>query len=274
MALSDFPSRAFLLGALIFTGALSVFGAEAWENTLSPYAPGTFPEMRPMHAHYNFGWNAIVAAEADFRFSKTADGKQQLDATGHTVALVRKLWSFDIVHTALTDGRTLRPIQVRETEERKTKKFVTEMNFTQQGVVSRRDEFRGSAVKSKTRGFEMATLHSIDSALLYLRTQSLKPDAVQRIVVYPGTTAYLCTVTPLGHEQITNPTGSYNAIKLDLQLQKIDKNRQLAPHRKFRRATIWLSDDPNRMVLRIEAQIFAGAVFAELQSFQFDDGKP
>jgi hypothetical protein len=67
--------------------------------------------------------------------------------------------------------------------------------------------------------------------------------------------------------------GSYNAIKLDLQLKRIGKHLQLEPHRKFRRATIWVSDDPERLLLRIEAQVFVGTVFAELQSVHLDNPK-
>ena len=98
--------------------------------------------------------------------------------------------------------------------------------------------------------------------------------SVQRIVVYPATSAYLATLTVLGRERLTVPAGSYNAIKLDLQLSKIGKEHKLEPHRKFRRATAWISDDPDRLMLRIEAQIFVGAVFAELQSIEFDNAKP
>ena len=67
--------------------------------------------------------------------------------------------------------------------------------------------------------------------------------------------------------------GTYNAIKLDLQLKRIGKHLELEPHRKFRRATIWVSDDAERLLLRIEAQIFVGTVWAELHSVHFDSPK-
>jgi hypothetical protein len=40
------------------------------------------------------------------------------------------------------------------------------------------------------------------------------------------------------------------------------------PHHKFRSGTLWLSNDPNRILLRAEVQVFVGYVFAELASFQ------
>jgi hypothetical protein len=110
----------------------------------------------------------------------------------------------------------------------------------------------------------------LHSALLYLRSQPLGNGNVQRIVVYPATSAYLATVTVIGREKITVHAGTYNAIKVGLQLHRIGKNLELEPHRKFRRATIWVSDDSDRILLRIEAQIFIGTVFAELQSIRFE----
>lgn len=273
MAILDSRRRQVLITLLICASAVPALFGQNWESTLSPHLPGALWRQRPMHVKYGFGWNGITAAEAEFRISNIAE-RLQLDATGHTVGLARSLWNFEVIHMSLTDARTLRPLQVRESETVRSKKVETELNFTPLGVTSKREEHRGSSVKTKTRDFEFPDIHSIDSALLYLRTQPLKPDGVQRIVVYPSTSAYLCTITPSGRDHITVPTGSYDAIKLDLQLSKIGKNRELLPHKKFRRATVWLSDDPNRLVLRIEAQIFAGTVFAELQSLQFDDGQP
>ena len=81
-------------------------------------------------------------------------------------------------------------------------------------------------------------------------------------------------MTVVGRERITVPPGTYNAIKFDLQLNKIGKTGELEPHRKFRHASAWISDDPDRLLLRLEAQIFVGSVFAELQSVEFETAKP
>ncbi len=274
MAFPDFSNRTLLAVCAVFLAALPIAQAQDWQTTVNPHSPGPVPEPRPVHLKYNFGWNGIAAAAANFQLSKTADGHLKLDATGHTIGLARALWEYDVTHVSLTDAHTFRPVQVRETETFRSKKVDTEITFTPSGLTSKRDEIRGGSVKSKTRSFAFPSIDSIDSAVLYLRSQTLSPDAVQRLVVYPSTSAYLCTITPVGRERLNVPAGSYAAIKLDLQLSKIGGKGELLPHKKFRHAAIWLSDDSNRLVLRIEAQIFAGTVFTELQSAQFDDGKP
>ena len=107
--------------------------------------------------------------------------------------------------------------------------------------------------------------------MLYLRSQPLKNGDVYRLVVYPANNAYLATTTVISRDRISVQAGAYKAIKIDLQLKRIGKHLELEPHRKFRRATIWVSDDADRILLRIEAQIFVGTVWAELQSLQFDN---
>jgi len=104
-----------------------------------------------------------------------------------------------------------------------------------------------------------------------LRSQPLNDRSVERVVVYPASSAYLASVTVLGREKISVRAGTYNAIKLDLKLKRIGKHLELETHKKFRRASIWVSDDAERLLLRIEAQIFVGTVFADLQSVHFDN---
>jgi hypothetical protein len=226
-----------------------------------------------MHAKYGFGWSGFPGAEADVRLTKPAGERLQFDGTIHTTGLVRALWKFDATHTSSADARTLRPLEMKQIENVRKKKTVTSLSFDSNGVTSKETETPGKTVGPKILRFDFPHLFDLYSALLYLRSQPLQDRSTQRIVVYPATSAYLATVTVLGRERLTGPSGTYNAIKLDLQLSKIGKNRELEPHRKFRRAIVWLSDDSDRLLLKIQAQIFVGTVFAELQSVEFEDGE-
>ena len=245
--------------------------AENWEATLSKEPIGNFPEMRPLRASYRFGWSGLTAATGDVHFTKPSENKFQLDGTGRTIGFVRALWKLDVSYQAIASAETLRPIETQQIENYRSKKIVTHLTFTNNGVTRARTE--GKAAASKTRQFNFPNLFDLFSAMLYLRSQPLKERTVYRVVAYPATNAYLATVTVVGREKISVHAGSYSAIKLDLRLKRIGKQRQLEPHRKFRGATIWVSDDPERVLLRTEAQIFVGTVFAELQSVSFDNPK-
>ncbi len=226
-----------------------------------------------MQANYSFGWSGFPGATAEVRLTKPSGNRLQFDGTVYTTGLVRSLWKFDATHTSTADAGSLHPREMKQVENVRNKKTVTSLAFDSSGVTSRETETPGKAAGPKIRRFDCPNLFDLYSALLYLRSQPLQDRNIQRIVVYPATSAYLATVTVLGRERLTGPTGAYNAIKLDLQLNKVGKTRELEPHRKFRRATVWLSDDSDRLLLKIQAQVFVGTVVVELQSVEFEDLK-
>lgn len=258
-------SKALLLAFLGATGA-SVHAAE-WQATLTKEPPGKFPELRPMQANYRFGWSGFTAGTGEARFAKTSETRCELQGTGRSTGLARALWRYDVTYRGVADPRTLRPIESTQSEAFKNKKIVTQLSFAAGGGLTRSRTESGA---TKSKQVNLPNLYDLHSAMLYLRSQPLKEKSVQRVVVYPNTTPYLATLSVLGREKISVHAGSFNAIKIDLKLSKVGKDLQLEPHKKFRRATIWLSDDNDRLILRIEAQIFVGTVFAELQSVRFD----
>jgi hypothetical protein len=244
--------------------------AANWQATLSRDSAGNFPELRPLRAFYRFGWSGLTAATGEVHFTKPANDRFQLDGTGRTIGLVRALWKMDVNYHAVANTQALNPIETQQTENYRSKRIVTHLTFTNSGVTRVRTEDRGASAKTKTRQFVLPNLFDMHSAALYLRSQPLAQGSTYRLVVYPATNAYLATVTVLGREKISVHAGAYKAIKLDLRLKRIGDHLELQPHKKFRRATIWVSDDAERMILRIEAQVFVGTVFAELQSMHFD----
>ena len=245
--------------------------APSWESTLTASSPPVFPNSRPLHARYGFSWSGFPCASAETRLNKSAGDRLQLNVTARTSGLVRAMWKFDAAHTSIVEARTLHPVSVTQIETERGKRILTELSFTPTGVISKVSETPGA--RTKIRRLDFPHLFDLQSALLYLRSQTLQERNVQRIVVYPATDPYLATVTVLGRERVTVPAGTFNAIKFDLRLNRI-KQGQLQPHRKFRRATAWLSDDADRLLLKIEAQVFVGSVFCELQAVDFENLKP
>ncbi len=265
--------RHILILACAILAPHCVGAGEAWEATVNAGRPGRFPAPRPLNATYNFGWNGFGAATAQVDFTKSGP-RFDLTGNGHTVGLARVLWKFDVDYHATANAETLRPIAIRQNETVRSKNILTELAFDANGVTRKRVEKPGKGKATKPRRFDYPNLFDLQAAMLYLRSQPLKESDVHRLVVYPATSAYLATITVVARESVSVPAGKFNAIKLDLQLSKISQDRKLEPHRKFRRASAWISDDADRMILRIEAQIFVGTVYAELQGVRFKNTKP
>ena len=245
--------------------------AADWQATLSKEPPGNFSELRPAHAFYRFGWSGVTAATGEIHFTRPSNDRFQLEGTGRTIGFVHALWKLDVTQRAVANSQTLAPIETQQTESYRSKKIVTHLTFTNGGVTRVRTEGQGNSTETKSKQFVFPNLFDLHSAALYLRSQPLKQGSVYRLPVYPATNAYLAIIKVTGRDRISVRSGTYNAIKLDLQLKRIGKHLELEPHKKFRRAAIWVSDDAERLILRVEAQIFVGTVFAELQSMRFDN---
>jgi len=245
--------------------------AADWQATLSKEPAGNFPQLRPLRASYRFGWSGLTAATGEIHFTKPSDDTFQLEGAGRTTGFVRALWKLDVTQRAAANSHTLAPIEIQQTESYRSKKIVTHLTFTNSGVTRARTEGQGDKTETKSKQFVFPNLFDLHSAALYLRSQPLKQGSVYRLVIYPATNAYVAIIKVTGRDKISVRAGTYNAIKLDLQLKRVGKHLELEPHKKFRRATIWVSDDAERLVLRIDAQIFVGTVFAELQSVRFDN---
>jgi hypothetical protein len=247
--------------------------AADWQAKLSKEPAGNFPELRPLRASYRFGWSGVTAATGEIHFTKPSDDRFQLEGTGRTTGFVRALWKLDVTQRAIANSHTLAPIETQQSESYRSKKIVTHLAFTNSGVTRARTEGQGDKAETKSKQFVFPNLFDLHSAALYLRSQPLKEGSAYRLAVYPATNAYVAIIKVIGREKISVRAGTYNAIKLDLQLKRVGKHFELEPHKKFRRGTIWVSDDAERLVLRIDAQVFVGTVFAELQSVHFDNPK-
>jgi hypothetical protein len=248
--------------------AANSLAADDWRSTLTRDPRGGFPDPRPLHATYAFSWSGITAATADVWFHRGDENAFVLEGKGRTVGLARVLWRFEVNYRSLAQCQTLRPIEVHQIENIRSKRIETNLKFSDAGVTSTRIET--NRPKSSSKNFALENLNDLHSALLYLRSQSLRDQSVFRLAVYPANSAYVATVTVIGHERIKVRPGTYSAIKLDLRLQRINKKNELEPHRKFKRATAWVSDDNDRLLLRIEGQIFVGTIVTEIQSVHFD----
>jgi uncharacterized protein DUF3108 len=259
-----------LLSALLGSTALAAARAP-WEKTVPLSRRGDFPNPRPMRATYEFGWNEVVAATAEIS-SGEKEGRLQLIGTGGTVGIIRALWRFDVQHQANADPATLRPISMHQVDELRRKTVTTDLVFNAGGVIRTRTDSKAKKPPTPKK-FDFPGLLDLHSALLMIRSQPLTDGSVQRIVVYPATNAYVATITVAGHESVKVGAGAYKAIKLDVQLSKVNKKRELEPHKKFRAASVWISDDADRLLLRIEARVFVGTVFAEMQSVRFNEAR-
>lgn len=243
--------------------------ADDWRTTLTPLVAGGFSPLRAQKATYKFGWGKIVAATADFDFSKTKSGQLKLAVTAKTTGFARSLWQMDLQQTALAEAATLRPVSLQQTETYKEKTLIAKVNFAAEDVQGWRESKPAGPSPPRWRRFKCPEVFDLHTALLFTRSQPMKTGDIYRLVVYPARDAYLAEIEVIGREKLTVGGKEYAAIKCALRLQGITKKLELEPHAKFKRAFIWVSDDGDRLLLKVQAEVFVGSVWTELESVKF-----
>ena len=170
--------------------------------------------------------------------------------------------------SSTTDRATLHPLHLFQEERYRSETVRTTVDYKPDRLVALR-EVTPEKTPAKPNTFDLTPVFDMQSALLWLRSTPLQTGQKETLIVWPSDAPYLATVTVLGRETIRVAGQERPAIKLDLQLKRIDKKTlQLKEHKKFKSGRAWLSDDDLRIPLRVEADIFIGYVYAELESLQ------
>ena len=243
--------------------------------------PAKIQQVRPFTASYRVTWSGIIAARAEIECTLPPDtGQVRTQLKTSTAGLARSLWQMDTVHTAIADRRTIRPIRIDETDKRETKEIDSRVEFppgeairwtrtipTDSGAPSPGEE----QPKFKPKRFEYPNLLDMHTALLNLRNVPLAAGESHTVLVMTVTSPYLVTIKVAGREKVELKSGKRAAIKCSVSLGKISKEGQLQPQKKFKAATVWISDDPDHTLLKVEAKVFVGTVLLELEHITFTD---
>lgn len=261
-----------MIGRALVMATLLVATARAaeWTASLTPRKAGDFAPMRSLKAKYSFGWAALPAGEAETEFTRKAD-VCQLKIKGGSTGAVRALWKLDADATSTVRASTLQTIRVVQTEKYSDEARTTTTVFGPEAVQRTRVREPKDKDSGKTKRFKFSPVRDLHGALLFVRSQRLQAGDVLRFVVYPSAAPFLAEVDVLGREKVKAAGKEWPAIKVALKLQSINKELELEPHQKFKSATAWLSDDRDRLLLKIEAEVMVGHVWMELRQVEFGD---
>lgn len=244
-----------------------------WLSRVTGQPPGSFPPYRPVHLSYTAGWAGITAGKIEASF--TREGPQgdsfHLRFTGETIGFARKLFRLDSTYESVVDATTLRPTKTRISETYSDEQRETVQSFAPDQVIRIRKSDPPQKSDGKPRKAKLPNVYDMHSALLYIRSQTLNPGDKFAFIVYATDSPYLASATVVGPATVTVAAGTFQAIKIDLTLESIDKKLKLKPFRKTRKTSAWISNDADRILLKITSEVFFGSTFVELQKVDFFD---
>ena len=240
----------------------------AWQAQLSPSRMGKHPRLAPVELHYSLTWKGLVdAGEVTLVFGPRGVNKPGMfvvNTSAHSKGTASRLFPYSHHFWAELHHDTLRPrLFVAEESDRKERSKTTNRYAAGGGGCAETPPPpHGRPPPSRARAFEFKDVHDLFSAMLLVRSRDLSNGERISLVVMPFMSPYLLQVETLGREIHHGRP----AIKLSVGMRKIDTaTRELRPYKKLNRsATLWLSDDAQRVPLELRADVFIGDVRAVL----------
>src|SRR5262249_11984226 len=100
------------------------------------------------------------------------------------------------------------------------------------------------------------------TAVFRARLSGARPGDVLRYDVWTGESRYHVDLDVQGPEEISVPAGRFRALRVIPTVWKVEGRAE--PDTRLREATIWVTDDPARALLRIRGEVSIGSVTLDL----------
>ena len=256
-----------LLALFLLGGPL----AADWRDALAPHKPGSHPSLDPVTLRYTLSWKGMIdAGSLIFSFGRPdADHPRdyKVAVSGGSSGLASKLFPYKVSLASHLDPARLRPRRFRGVEIEGDEVTVTESTFYGTKVRSTESNRPHKAAPERRWNSEFRFAPAFDafSAILQVRSQALKAGDALNYALVPFNTPYLASIRVLGRERHQGR----DAIKLAVSMQKIDpESFKLLPYTKLKSATLWISDDADRVPLELRSEVFIGDVRMTLSSLK------
>ena len=257
---TDLRRAAALLLALLAACPLHA----GWREEVRGLRAGGFPPPPDLAARYVFGWSGIEAAEAEVTLRRGPNGNFTGTVKGGSKGAARTLYKIDADYRTEVGAPDYRSRGFTLNERYRRYRVEEKAEFPAGGARAWRETTRKGAKPPKWKNFYVPGLRDMAGAVLLARSQPLRDGDRLRLAVFPGDWMYCVGLKVQGRENLRWRGQDRKAIRVALEIDRINKDYSLSPHKKFHHGTIWVSDDDLRLPLRIEVKVFVGSVFAEL----------
>jgi hypothetical protein len=243
-----------------------------WQSELTSPAPGPHPKLVPTVLDLQVSWKGMIQSGVLKIEFAPADAKKpgaylvRSSATSLGAAAVlfpyqSHFWSE--LDPASFQPRFFKAVEIDKKETVTTTVTTTVRHFADRAVTHEvAIAAKTKVAKTTDKTFKFAPVFDIFSAMLHIRSQNLATGDKLAFVVCPFKTPYLLRVKVAGRELHEGR----KAIRLTLGMRKIDRDTlKLQPYKKLKKdATLWLSDDADRVPIELRAAAFIGDVRARL----------
>ncbi|WP_338285493.1 DUF3108 domain-containing protein [Luteolibacter sp. LG18] len=246
---------------LTFAPALAA--APAWQAGLTPFNSPAHPRLAPCALEYRASWKGLLdAGKIRIEFGNPANAKGgSFVATSHgeSTGPASALFDFKSWYWSEMESGSLRPKIFHSVEDLEKRRVTYHLDYSPKGVDwSRNTRIFATGFQYDTKGaFAFTPVHDLFSSMLFVRGRKLDNGDTVSFVIQPGDDPYLVNA----HVDNREAHDGRSSIRLTVKMLKIDTTSlALLPYKKLKEATLWLSDDADRIPLEIRAGVFIGDV--------------
>lgn len=257
-----------MLGLLVWSST-PCMAAPKWVEELGPGQPGKHPRLEAGELVFSLSWKGILnSGQVSLDIGKAGahkPGVVVIQTESKTMGPGGAIFPYQGHGWSEINLHSLRPRYLKTTENKDGKHVETENRFFSNRVTYKRTTTQEEKRWVKSHVFAQSPVHDIGSAILFIRSQKLDPGDQIKLMLHPYSSPYLLTAKVVGrvkHKEV-------DCIQLSLELSKIDlKTLKLRPYKKLKEpASLWLSDDQQRLPLELRSKIFVGDVRVVLEAY-------
>ncbi|MGC4016172.1 MAG: DUF3108 domain-containing protein [Luteolibacter sp.] len=245
------------------TLASALSAAPAWQAELTPFGSPAHPRLAPCRLDYRVSWKGLIDAGAiHLEFGNPANAKGGsfvATSTGESTGPASALYDFKSWYWSEMESGSLRPKVFHTVEDVDKRRITYHLDYSSKGVSWQRNtKILSNGFQYDNKGdFAFSPVHDIFSAMLFVRGRKLNNGDNIAFVIQPGDDPYLVRA----HVDDREVHDGHSSIRITVTMLKIDSaSLTLLPYKKLKEATLWLSDDADRVPLEIRAGVFIGDV--------------
>ncbi len=263
----SYLDRPLLVIALFIS---QVHAEPAWKAELTSPEPGAFAIPPSSTIIYQVSWKGMIeAGNCRIEFAPpavTKPGNYVIRANSASVGAAALLFDYKSSFWSEINPVTLRPnyFEAVETDDKETVSTAVRHFHTKVESSETTKNLKTGVSKKTDRVFTFTPVFDIFSAMLHVRSQKLDTGDQITLAIQPFDKPYLLKVKVVGREVHEGR----KVIRLTVGMRKINRDTlELQSYKKLKKdATLWLSDDADRIPIELRAAVFIGDVRATLAS--------
>lgn len=243
-----------------------------WKKQLTPATPGPFTPLPAGAIDFQVSWKGLIdAGKLRMEWAPpeaNKPGTYVVRSSAQSTGLAAALFPYQNNFWAELDPASLKPrlFHAVETDAREIKTTTSRFFDDHAEYKESAKSLSDGKISDKNIEFKFSPVFEIFSAMLMVRSQKLADGDQIFLVMQPFDATHLLHVTVKGHEVHHDR----KTIRLSVAMDRISrKTLDLKPYKKLRGdATLWLSDDAERIPVELRAAVFIGDVRATLTNYQ------